>query len=98
MTDVEEGGATAFPLIKTAVFPKKGTAVFWLNLFASGEGDLRTKHAGCPVLVGSKWGRFRRVNKRIIVRYLFSFTVANKWLHLNDQQFSRPCELQPDHI
>lgn len=57
MSDVAEGGATAFPMIKRAVFPKKGTAVFWYNLYASGVGDLRTKHAGCPVLVGNKWGK-----------------------------------------
>uniref|UniRef100_A0A8C9CDU5 Prolyl 4-hydroxylase subunit alpha-1 n=1 Tax=Phocoena sinus TaxID=42100 RepID=A0A8C9CDU5_PHOSS len=32
-----------------------GTAVFWYNLFASGEGDYSTRHAACPVLVGNKW-------------------------------------------
>lgn len=55
-SDVIEGGATAFPLIKKVIFPKKGSALVWYNLFASGEGDPRTKHAGCPVLVGNKWG------------------------------------------
>lgn len=35
----------------------QGTAVFWYNLFRSGEGDYRTRHAACPVLVGSKWGK-----------------------------------------
>ena len=29
---------------------------FWYNLKASGEGDYMTRHAGCPVLTGSKWG------------------------------------------
>ncbi|XP_062358132.1 prolyl 4-hydroxylase subunit alpha-2 isoform X4 [Cinclus cinclus] len=55
MSDVEAGGATVFPDFGAAIWPKKGTAVFWYNLFKSGEGDYRTRHAACPVLVGCKW-------------------------------------------
>lgn len=57
MNDVEKGGATVFPFINVALWPQKGAAALWYNLHKSGEGDLRTKHAGCPVLAGSKWGR-----------------------------------------
>ena len=39
-----------------SIFFYKGSAIFWWNLKKSGEGDYLTKHAGCPVLVGSKWG------------------------------------------
>ncbi|MEE6479387.1 hypothetical protein FKM82_012236 [Ascaphus truei] len=55
MSDVQAGGATVFPDFGAVIRPKKGTAVFWYNLFRSGEGDYRTRHAACPVLVGCKW-------------------------------------------
>lgn len=57
MSDVEKGGATVFPKLNLTLWPEKGSAVFWYNLKKSGDGDLRTQHAACPVLVGSKWGK-----------------------------------------
>ncbi|XP_045447269.1 prolyl 4-hydroxylase subunit alpha-1 [Melitaea cinxia] len=55
MSDVAQGGATVFTELGLSVFPQAGAAVFWLNLHPSGEGNLATRHAACPVLRGSKW-------------------------------------------
>ena len=53
---MESGGATVFTDAKLRIKPIKGSAVFWYNLFPNGQGNPRTRHAGCPVLSGSKWG------------------------------------------
>ncbi|XP_041984197.1 prolyl 4-hydroxylase subunit alpha-1-like isoform X2 [Aricia agestis] len=55
MSDVAQGGATVFTELGLSLFPVRGAAAVWLNLHASGEGDLATRHAACPVLRGSKW-------------------------------------------
>jgi prolyl 4-hydroxylase len=55
MSDVEAGGATVFPELGVRLVPKKGSCALWYNLLRNGEGDYNTRHAACPVLIGSKW-------------------------------------------
>ncbi|XP_069113850.1 prolyl 4-hydroxylase subunit alpha-1-like [Argopecten irradians] len=55
LSSVEAGGATVFPKLNLRVPPVKGSAVFWYNLLPSGELDVRSNHAACPVVLGSKW-------------------------------------------
>jgi prolyl 4-hydroxylase len=38
MSNVEWGGATVFPVVNGYIRPEKGSAAFWYNLYASGEG------------------------------------------------------------
>nr|XP_022325161.1 prolyl 4-hydroxylase subunit alpha-1-like isoform X1 [Crassostrea virginica] len=55
LSDVKAGGETVFPLLKARIPVVKGAAAFWYNLLPSGNVDGRTRHGGCPVLLGSKW-------------------------------------------
>ncbi|XP_016951495.1 prolyl 4-hydroxylase subunit alpha-1-like [Drosophila biarmipes] len=55
LNDVALGGGTAFPFLKLVVPPVKGSLLIWYNLHRSTYKDYRAKHAGCPVLKGSKW-------------------------------------------
>ncbi|CAF4694094.1 unnamed protein product [Rotaria sp. Silwood1] len=64
LSDVEKGGATVFIPTGGYVKPEKGSAVFWYNLFASGEGDYTTRHAACPVLIGNKWVGNKWIHER----------------------------------
>ncbi|XP_020811532.1 prolyl 4-hydroxylase subunit alpha-2-like isoform X2 [Drosophila serrata] len=55
LSDVEQGGATAFTKAGYVVYPRAGTALFWHNLDTEGNGDLLTRHTACTVISGSKW-------------------------------------------
>ncbi|EDV21671.1 uncharacterized protein TRIADDRAFT_59908 [Trichoplax adhaerens] len=55
LSDVERGGATVFTNINVRVLPRKGNVIIWYNYLPDGNLHPGTLHAGCPVLVGSKW-------------------------------------------
>ncbi|CAG2178027.1 unnamed protein product, partial [Oppiella nova] len=55
LSDVDVGGATIFPHLNVTVWPEKGSALLWFNLFKSGIIDMTTLHGGCPVVIGTKW-------------------------------------------
>ena len=58
MTGVDAGGATVFPSLGLTLYPVERGAAFWYNLLEDGTGDVSTRHAACPVLLGSKWGNY----------------------------------------
>ncbi|BFF91253.1 prolyl 4-hydroxylase subunit alpha-1-like [Drosophila madeirensis] len=55
LNDVEQGGNTVFPDLGISCTPKKGSAVVFHNMNSTYQGEMRSTHGGCPVLVGSKW-------------------------------------------
>ena len=57
LSDVEEGGETAFPTLDIAVTPKKGSALLWPSTLDS-KPDMqepRTQHEARAVLKGVKY-------------------------------------------
>ncbi|CAH1267395.1 P4HA3 [Branchiostoma lanceolatum] len=55
LSDVDAGGATVFPIVDVAVpVVRNSAAVFW-SMEKSGAVVPNSLHAGCPVLIGSKW-------------------------------------------
>ncbi|KAM4046394.1 prolyl 4-hydroxylase subunit alpha-3 [Anomaloglossus baeobatrachus] len=55
LSSVDLGGSTAFIYANFSTPVIKNAAIFWWNLHRSGDGNEDTLHAGCPVLLGSKW-------------------------------------------
>ncbi|KAF3841108.1 hypothetical protein F7725_006970 [Dissostichus mawsoni] len=63
MSDVEAGGATSSLTLEQLSGRERGRQCFG-TIFKSGEGDYRTRHAACPVLVGSKWVSNKWIHER----------------------------------
>ena len=74
LSDVEEGGETAFPTLGLTVKPKRGRALLWPGVsdLQPGSIDHRTLHEARPVIRGMKYA----VNSWI---HMFNFKVPNLW-------------------
>ena len=55
LNDVEEGGATWFPLAGVRVRPKRGLLLAWNNMAPDGRPNMQTLHEGMPVVEGVKY-------------------------------------------
>lgn len=66
LNDVEKGGGTYFPQLNLAIHPKKGSALWFAYLGADGVPDMRSEHAGLPVLAGEKWIATKWLRQRAI--------------------------------
>jgi prolyl 4-hydroxylase len=54
LNDVEDGGETAFPLLKQTIKPRQGNAVVWCSLDEDGRPNGNTMHQAHPVTAGYK--------------------------------------------
>lgn len=74
LSDVEEGGETAFPNLGIAVKPQKGKAVLWPGVTNDNPQaiDHRTLHEARPVIKGTKYG----ANSWI---HMYNFRIPNLW-------------------
>jgi prolyl 4-hydroxylase len=55
LNDVEAGGQTFFPRKRLTIPPKKGSLLYFTNIFRDGGLDADSFHAGLPVEAGEKW-------------------------------------------
>lgn len=55
LNDVEGGGGTDFPKLGFRVSPIRGNACLFGYMTENGMMDIRTLHAGTPVVSGEKW-------------------------------------------
>jgi prolyl 4-hydroxylase len=74
LSDVEEGGETAFPRLNIAVKPKRGSALLWANVMSNNPAlvDMRTSHEARPVIKGVKLAANSWIHQ-------YDFVTPNLW-------------------
>lgn len=74
LSDVEEGGETAFPSLNITVKPKKGKALLWPGVYNDDPGtiDDRTIHEAQPVIRGTKFAANTWIHQ-------YDFKTSNTW-------------------
>lgn len=70
LSDVEDGGETAFPQIGLDVKPEKGKLIVWLNLLDDAHCNIKSQHLARAVGSGTKyvfqkWFDFKAVGARL---------------------------------
>lgn len=64
LNDGFRGGETVFPDYGLSIEPVAGDAVVFTNTLADGRPDPRARHAGLPVITGTKWLATRWIRAR----------------------------------
>ncbi|XP_070073405.1 prolyl 4-hydroxylase subunit alpha-1 isoform X2 [Drosophila takahashii] len=55
LSDVQMGGYASFPDLGFGLRTNRGSALVWHNIDNSGNCDIRSLQATCPVLLGTQW-------------------------------------------
>ncbi|XP_066287031.1 prolyl 4-hydroxylase subunit alpha-3-like [Branchiostoma lanceolatum] len=63
LNEVEAGGAVVFPDLDLITPAVQNAALMIENLNKSGDNLPRSQHAGCPVLIGSKWTAIKYIRE-----------------------------------
>jgi len=90
------GGHASFPDLGYGFKPSRGSALVWQNIDNSGNCDIRSLQATCPVLLGTQWGKSLRSLIDSFLPYLPPTctnrkTVARKWISGSGQWRRKPC-------
>lgn len=92
LTEVQIGGNASFPDLGFGIKPSRGSALVWHNTDNSGNCDIRSLQATCPVLLGTLSGKSLKSPIDFHPLFLPRLpTVATKWISGSGQWRRKPC-------